>query len=300
MLGFLESFLNNVNIEFFMVLESLINPVKAESNPWNLFFFGFLYASVSIPLSYWIFEKHASLVMVFLTVITCVPLVYSTIRYEEKKDTIYEKESVLLKEHGKALLFLMFLFLGMTLAYALFYVVLPEKITTSVFGIQTQTILDINNQISGNTLQQAQVFGKIFFNNIKVLSFCLLFSLIYGTGAIFILTWNASVIGTAIGNFIRVNMGSIAGLVGFTKTAAYLHIISLGLLKYTVHGIPEILAYFTGGLAGGIISIAVIKHDFGTTKFEKIVLDSSDLIIISVALLLLAALLEVYVTPVLF
>ena len=35
------------------------------------------------------------------------------------------------------------------------------------------------------------------------MAFCLLFSLIYGSGAIFILTWNASVLGTAIGNYIK-------------------------------------------------------------------------------------------------
>ena len=59
-------------------------------------------------------------------------------------------------------------------------------------------------------------------------------------------------------------------------------------------------AYFAAGLAGGIISIAVIKHDFGTQKFEHVLLDSVDLILVAVFLLVLAGLIEVFVTPLLF
>jgi stage II sporulation protein M len=66
------------------------------------------------------------------------------------------------------------------------------------------------------------------------------------------------------------------------------------------HGIFEISAYFVAGLAGGIISIAVIRHDFGTKRFNHILLDSVDLILVSILFLLVAALIEVFITPVLF
>ena len=66
------------------------------------------------------------------------------------------------------------------------------------------------------------------------------------------------------------------------------------------HGIPEIFAYFIGGLAGSIISVAVIREKFGTKNFEKVVLDSSDLVLIAVLILILAAFIEVFITPVLF
>ena len=64
--------------------------------------------------------------------------------------------------------------------------------------------------------------------------------------------------------------------------------------------ILEILAYFVAGLAGGIISSAVIRHDFGTKKYEKIILDSAVLLLISVVMIVVAAFLEVYVTPMFF
>ena len=52
-----------------MVLESLINPIKAERKHWEVFVLGFIYSTMAIFLSLWIFRDHASLVMVFLTVI---------------------------------------------------------------------------------------------------------------------------------------------------------------------------------------------------------------------------------------
>ena len=60
------------------------------------------------------------------------------------------------------------------------------------------------------------------------------------------------------------------------------------------------LAYFYGGLAGGIISVAVIKKHYKDEKFSHILFDVSELLIISLAFLLVAAFIEVYVTPLLF
>lgn len=274
-----------------MVLESIIDPFKAEKKPWELFFIGFVYSAVAVFLALWIFRQHASLIMVFLTVMACIPLIYNTIKLEEKRDLIEEKESVLLKGHARALSFLVFLFLGITVSLTLWYIVLPGNITQSLFNVQTKTIAEINSQITGGAIVQLGLFSKIFFNNIKVMIFCLLFSFIYGAGAIFILTWNASVIAAAIGNFIRTNISS---------TASYFAIAPFGLLRYLLHGIPEIIAYFTAGLAGGIISIAIIRHDFGSKKFERIVLDSTDLMILAIVTLFIAALMEVYLTPLLF
>ena len=112
--------------------------------------------------------------------------------------------------------------------------------------------------------------------------------------------WNASIIGTAIGNILRTGISEAATLVGLGQVAFYFKTFGFAIFRYAIHGIPEILAYFTAGLAGGIISIAVIRHDFGSRKFEHIVLDSADLLIVSLLLLFFAALLEVYVTPTLF
>ncbi len=277
-----------------MVVESLINPFKAERRPWELFFVGAFYSSLAILMSLWVFKPHSSLVMVFLTVIACVPLMYGTVKLEEKKDLEIDDEKTLLKEHGRALSFFVFLFLGITISFTLWYIFLPADLTQTIFSVQTKTISDINTQITGQSVNQYSLFSKIFLNNVKVLIFCLIFAFIYGAGAIFILTWNASVIGTAIGNFVRSNISNMATI------PHYFQITSLGILRYMIHGVPEILAYFMGGLAAGIISIAVIKHDFRSEKFRHVLLDSADLLLLSLVVLLFAALIEVFITPLLF
>jgi len=282
-----------------MVIESLVNPAKAEGRPWEMFFLGFLYASVAVFLSLWVFKDYSSLVMVFLTVFASIPVVYNLMIIEEKKDISFFNEKILLKEHGKALAVLMFLFLGYVAAFSVWFVFLPESTVNGMFNVQLETIKSINAGVVGLSVGSDFVM-QIFSNNIRVMIFCILFAFLFGAGAIFILTWNASVISAAIGSFIRNNLSTYTEAAGIGKITGYFHIGTLGLMRYMTHGIPEILAYFTAGLAGGIISIAVIRHDFGTNKFNKVLFDSLDLIVISILILFVAAIIEVFITPLIF
>ena len=283
-----------------MVVESLLNPFKAEKNPWEMFFLGCMYTSIGVFISLWIFRDQASLIMVFMITMAALPIFYNTTKLEESKDMIMEKEAQIIREHNKAISFFMYMFIGITLACALWYVLLPVPTINQLFDKQTGTIQAINNQVSGNVIHNLNIFWKIFFNNFKVLAFSILFAFIYGAGAIFILTWNATVIGAAMGNFIRANISSYTSSLGLLQAGNYFHVVSLGLLKYSIHGIPEIAAYFYGGLAGGILSVALIRKHFKTRKFQTVMLDFSELILIAIGFLIAAAFLEVYVTPVLF
>ena len=283
-----------------MVVESLLFPLKAEKKPWEMFFLGFLYTSVGIFLSIWIFRDQASLIMVFMITMAALPIFYNTVKLEESKDMLIDKETAILKEHNKAISFFMYMFIGITVACAVWYIFLPTSTINLLFDKQTGTIQTINNQVSGNVIYNLNIFWKIFFNNFKVLAFSILFAFVYGAGAIFILAWNATVIGAAIGNFIRTNISSYTSSLGLLQAGNYFHVISLGLLKYSVHGIPEVAAYFYGGLAGGILSVALIRKHFRSKKFSAIMVDFSELVLIAVGFLIAAAFLEVYVTPVLF
>lgn len=268
-----------------MVLEGLISPIKAEKKPWKMIFIGLLYSSIAIIISLFLFPDYASLVMVFFTVFASIPIVYWAIRLEEKKDLSIQDEKVLIKEHGKALAFFIFLFLGFVISFSVWYIVLPASITEKLFEVQSATISNINNPLTGNAFNLAGTFVMILFNNMKVLLFCLIFAFFYGFGAIFILTWNASIIGVAVGDFVKSHMGSIAS------------VLPIALLKYLTHGIPEMIAYFMAGLAGGIISVAVIRHDFGSKQFKHILLDSADLTFGAIVMLIIAGLLEIFVSP---
>jgi len=275
-----------------MVLEDLITPFKAEKKPWELFFYAIICTIVAILLSFLIFKQYNGLIMLFLIVIACTPLMYRTIKWEEKKDTTYKKERLLLEEHSKVILFLTFLFLGLIISFTLLYVFLPLKVVIKVFDVQTK-IMFFSGGISGSTTSFSY-FKAIFFNNMRVTIFSFLLAFLYGAGAIFIFTWNASIIGVAIGNFIRYRLNEIASSVGFINLSSYFHIFSLGFIRYMTHGVFEMAAYFVAGLAGGIVSVAVIKHDLGTEKFNQIIQDSSILFVISLLILIVAAFIEVY------
>jgi len=285
-----------------MVLESLVGPRYAEAKPWNMIFFGVIYSFVAVVLSLIIFRSQASLVVVFLTVFACIPLMHRAIRLEESREgTKYRR---LLKDHSRALSFFMFLFLGFLITFVICFLVLPllfPSLGDALFDTQLKTIQAINARAShidasfyevSGAATQGEFFFMILANNLKVLFFCIFFSFFYGAGAIFILTWNASVISTAIGQFIRENLSG--------TILVYFGVFSMGMIRYLTHGIFEIIAYFMGGLAGGIISVAVIRHEVGTERFKKVVMDSFDLIFVSVLVLVFAAFVEVYITPIFF
>jgi uncharacterized membrane protein SpoIIM required for sporulation len=286
------------------MLEMLVNPAKAEKRPWEMFFIGAFYAVIALILVGWIFgsdpvlSKYRGILVVTFSVMFSIPFVYYTLKLEEEKDLQIKGFKRLLLEHNKALTSFMFLFFGFIVAFSFWYIVFPAG--NQSFRAQIETYCMINkpshfddcvseygvNRVSKTTafLTSKEKIVNIFANNIYVLIFTLVFSLIFGAGAIFILAWNASVISSAIGIFCKSNIINLP----------------LGLARYMIHGIPEIGAYFIGALAGGIVSVAIIKHDVKTEKFWIILQDSLNLVILAVIILFFAALIEVFVTPAIF
>ena len=285
------------------MLEMIVNPRKAERKPWEMFFVGAFYASMSILLVNFIFAKDAVLsnysgiLVVTFTVMFSIPFIYYTIKFEEKKISQFRSTFSLLSEHKKAIYAFMWLFLGFVVASSFWYIMLSS---TQSFKAQIETYCLINRPsnfnecvkqygIKTSSTTTASVTSKerlflIFSNNIYVLIFTLIFSLLFGAGVIFILAWNASVIAAAVGIFTKSELSSLP----------------LGLMRYMIHGIPEIASYFIVALAGGLVSIAIIRHEAGTEKFWQVLQDSLNLIIISIIVLFISALIEVFVTPVLF
>jgi uncharacterized membrane protein SpoIIM required for sporulation len=284
------------------MLEILINPRKAERRSWEMFFVGLFYASVAILLVNWMFASDpvlsgaSGILVVTFTVMFSLPFVFYTIKFEEKKIND-EKGFRLLKDHKRAILAFLWLFLGFIVAFAFWQIFLSDN----VFNFQVKTYCQINRPanfddcvkqfsggsagITGNAIMKSsQRFFTILINNIYVLIFTLVFSLLFGAGAIFVLAWNASVIAVAVGIF----------------TKSQITALPIGLLRYMIHGIPEIAAYFIVALAGGIISVAVIKHEYGTEKFWEVMQDALNLVVAAVIVLVIAAAMEVYLTPLLF
>jgi uncharacterized membrane protein SpoIIM required for sporulation len=279
-----------------MVLESFVNPFVLKRKPWEMFIAGFFYSIIALFISYLIFQEISGILMVFLIVLATLPILYTTIKQEEEIDLKYQREWNMLREHSRVITFLIFLFFGITAALVLCYVLLPTSMTQIIFSLQNKAIHEVNTNIVGH-ITAFGLFQKILLNNLKVLFFCLSFAFLYGTGAIFILTWNASVIATAIGNLMKTKLAQATSFMGLSAISSYFSITAFSFLRYMTHGIFEITAYFVAGLAGGIVSVAVIKHNFDN---DKILFDVTELIILSLALLVIASLIEVFITPQLF
>lgn len=274
-----------------MVLELLINPKKIDGKRWEMFFVGGFYALVAVFLSLWVFRSHASIVMVTFTIIAAIPFVSRVMEIEEQKDMNTDEEALLLREHGKALSLMIFLFLGIVSSFLLAYLVLPSSQTDILFNAQIEAITNIVKASPTGDFSSTGAFVSILLNNLKVLFICIVFSFIYGAGAIFILTWNASVMAAAMGSFIKEGLMNSGG--------SYVQLTFMSILRYLTHGIPEISAYFIGAIAGGLVSLAVLKQDYKKKKFSSVVRDSLDLTLIAITILFFSALIEVYVTPLL-
>jgi len=268
-----------------LVFESIFSSKVVRKNPWKMLLLGIIYSSAGILLSMWIFPSDPSLSAVFLTVIAGVPLLVKVLKIEET-ESFTKKEYPLVGNHKDVLGVIFFLFIGLLISFTAWYLILPEETANQVFSIQRNTIQRINTNIQGSYIQ-VEYLKTILANNFKVLFFCLVFSLLYGAGALFIITWNSSVLGTAIGNAIKTNV---------TGALSYFSAIPMGFGQYLLHGVPELIAYFLAGIAGGIISAAVIRHKPKSKKFKEVVLDSIDLIILASIVLIASGLIEVYIS----
>ncbi len=263
----------------------LFNPKKAQRHPLEIFFLAIIYSSFSILFSLWVFPEYSSIAFVFLTTFSCLYLIQTAIKIEEKKDqSIFKKERWLLKEHSRLIKLLLFLFLGFALSFTLWAMLLPAQKVSLLFSFQTSTVQGIKAAVSTGAFSASQAYFPILLNNIKVLLISLIFAIFYGAGAIYVLVWNASVMGFVIGDLARKSLGFASLPIAFTK--------------YFIHGIPEMIAYFITALAGGLIYVAIWRGDLKEgSRRKKILIDATILIGIAVVILVLAGLIEVFISP---
>jgi uncharacterized membrane protein SpoIIM required for sporulation len=274
-----------------MVLESLVRPGKVEGKPWEMFFIGIVYSFFAIALSFWVFRGYASLVMVTFTAIAAIPFIYGAIQGEQQKESTL-KDLSLLKEHGKIISMFTFLFLGFVVSFLVLFLVLPGSWVSTMFEAQVDAISTVRAAATGNFFANFSSLPFILLNNMKVLIFCGIFSFFYGTGAIFILSWNASVMGVAIGEGIKHSIGASLG--------TNLGIISTSLLGYFAHGLPEMVGFFVSGLAGGIISVALMREGYESEAFSRARKDALRLFLIAIGCIAIAGVIEVTVSPLFF
>ncbi|MEK6960264.1 MAG: stage II sporulation protein M [Nanoarchaeota archaeon] len=276
-----------------MVLERLVKVRNLESKPWELFLLGLVWTAFAAGISLYLFPAYASLVSVTFTVMLTLPFVYTSMAREEEIYHDPHGELSLIRAHSHLFVCFVSLFLGILAAYILWFVLGPDELVADLFAAQAATIANVNGA-TGNVVG-ISTFWIIFWHNMRILLVSTLLAFFLGAGPIFILTWNASVIATAVGSQFRDGIDMLAAAQGTLSWSDTLFTMAFPFTRYLLHGVPEILAYIIGGLAGGLISIAVIRHKFGSSHFLRTMGDAFTMLVLSILILAVAGIIEVRV-----
>lgn len=257
-----------------MVLEKIVTIRQAVKHPLWMFVIGAIVSIISLFISFLVFPESVGLFTTVLITFIMTPFMVNLLTHETFVTELDIKKKItqnFFQRHRNMLMVYIAFFSGMIVALSLVFIFLPEETVEKLFNDQITEI----KLIRGSFLDIG-TFTKITINNIGVLFLSLLFAFIFGSGAIFILAWNASVLAAAIGLTAK----SIGGVYG----------IPVALITYMPHGIFEIGAYFLAGIAGGILSALVMQRK--NELFGVMVRDTIKVVVLAVILLLIGSAIE--------
>ncbi len=275
-----------------MVLESILNPKNAGDKPLHIFIISFFYSLVAVMFSTQLFPAQASVLSVALITIIFIPFFQKIFEIEEMKEDLAAEGKIkqnVFSRHAKSIVIFSSFFLGVTIAMSFVFIFFPDSYT-HIFSLQIDWFRNQGIFNIGLATGNGADFSLFFLNNTQVMLLMFMLSVIFGAGAIFILVWNASIIAVFLGIFVRSFMEQ-----GFSSTAAYVFGVPIGLGSIALHGIPEITAYFFAGLAGGILSVGIIKENIASREFREVFKDSVFFLVIAEALIVVAAFAEVVI-----
>jgi len=251
-----------------VVVESLIKPEWVAKNPVYSLYLGITLAFIGTSIGLFVFPDQASFAGLLFITIAAVPFLQKVVDFETEAGQIIQN---FWKRNRKTALIYGLFFLGVTLTYLIWSIILPKA--AAAFFFDRQIVALSQPTVLGFFSQAAQTFFAILINNLKVLALVLLLSFIYGMGSILVIAWNASVLGVFIGSF-----GSY-----------------IGFAEFIPHTSLEFTGFFFAGMAGGLLSMAFDHNrtEFGSDKFYQAIEDSSALFILGVILIAAAALVEI-------
>jgi uncharacterized membrane protein SpoIIM required for sporulation len=265
-----------------MVLESLLSPKFAVNKPLHIFVISILFTAISVWLAYNLFPSQSSILSIAFVTIFFVPFFQRLFSVEEKKDEFAAHHKVkqnFLKRHRPIVIAYTAFFMGMVLTYSFIYVFSPT--IRDLYSLQLDWF-----QSQGIAAVQPGSLERYFFNNTQVMFLFFILSVLFGAGSVFILAWNASVIAVFVGIISNKLVPSLGA------TMAYVYGVGTGLGSIALHGIPEIAGYFFAGVAGGILSVGLLREKFMSKEFKEVAKDSIIWLAIGEGLILLGAILE--------
>ncbi len=264
------------------MLESILDPLTAKKRPYEMFFLAIAICIVSVALAVGI--KGVSDVGFLSIAFMCIgaaPLMVRVLRIEEREDE-EEKESFF-QRHKDIIEIYGYYFIGVVVAVSLLFFLLPPNVSNTIFSSQVAEVKTIRGSYTGRATGTCG-FTCLAQNNLTVVGFALLFSFLFGAGAVFIISWNASIIGVLIGVTARAQASAHGAI------TSYLMALMTFMLKLTPHGAFEIGGYFLAGMSGGILSAYFTVGHGG--KKENVFRDVIALFVLSLVCIFLSAFIE--------
>lgn len=268
-----------------MVFEQLYSEAWIEKKSRYAFLMGLGYSILGIATAMFIFPSDPGIASIALTSLLILPSLSKLLEIEANQAARTDKFNIIkmFKEHSDIIKIYFFLFLGTLVAFAFFSIVWPSLATSRIFSQQAGIL-----GTTGYAAYSKGMFSVLLSNNLKVLLVCLIASLFYGAGAIFVITWNASVWGVVFGLIAKKSVLLSGGNVFI--------VFALTIAAVFPHMILEALSYFLAAISGGIISKAVIREKIFTKRFNHIIEDGLMMFVIAIVILLVAVIIESFVT----
>jgi MFS family permease len=274
-----------------MVLEHIFPEDWLERKGRYAFVLGVIYSVVGILLSSFLFKGDPALVAVAFTSLLLLPELYKIFSIEERRESMETRVSIrsLWRDDADIIRIYIFLFLGILIVYAIGAMLLPNLTANSLFREQLE--VRFGQGFAGNAFATGGFSSGLFFsllsNNFLVLIACFIMALLTGDGAIFLITWNASVWGTIFG--ITAKNAAL-----FTGGSA---LLTFGIIMLIVfpHMMIEAISYFLAAISGSVISKDVILEKFMSHRFFEVFGFNLYLFLFALLFLLLGALVEAWV-----
>jgi len=284
-----------------MVLESILSKQEALKHPFFMLITSCFICSISLWVAFLSFPRSASILSIAFVTIALTPLFHTLFKAEEEKEAERPGYAALfLARHFNLVKVYAFFFIGLILTFAFWYSIVGVETRAVMFAEQEATLEGISNlretltgnfSVSGTTcgLEPMCWFTIVFVNNaFYVMMPAVIFSFVFGAGAVFLIGWNASVLGVLIGKDIVQFAATHGGVTALTIALDR----ALGLVP---HGLFESLGYFVGAIAGGIIGAAIskkrhLKGEMGTVAKDVIIL-----LLYALGFLVIGGIIEAYV-----
>ena len=277
-----------------VMLESLIKFHELQDKPVLIFIWTLILSSVAIlfsaQLSYIVYHGGTLFDMsgLFAVMFTIIPSIYFFTMIIKRREREEEREiekhysKNFWNKHSKDIIMFLVFFFGISISFAFWsFFMPPDFFQVQMIKISQMrgTAMPTGAMIEGAFLSD---FSMILGNNLQVMFFAFLFSFVFGAGAIFIIVWNASILGVYLGQYSKAIWNIPFWHIPFS-------------LLFLPHAVPEIAGYICAALAGGLISAAIIRKN-NSKVFSIILFDSIRVLILGILLIVIGAGMEVFLT----